>query len=279
MFNKIAIIGVGLIGGSIGLAAKSKQLAKEVVGVCRHKKSLQLAKQIGAIDRGTLAYKSAVRDADLVVLATPVNQIIKIARRITPHLKKKCLIIDVGSTKSEIVQNLEKIFSRSFYFVGSHPLAGSEKRGVAQAREDLFTDAICILVKTKKTNLAALKTISAFWGKIGSRVEVLAAQKHDKIVALISHLPHLAAVQLVRIAKDNLSFASSGFKDTTRIASSDARIWSDICLTNKKFIVQALNEYIARLEFMRKLIKNGERKKLSKEFETARALRNSLYKK
>ena len=276
MFRKIAIIGVGLIGGSIGLAARQKKIAGEIIGVCRHKESLRKARQKKAIDRGTLDYKSAVRDADLVILAMPVGQIIKIAKSIIPYLKRGCLLTDVGSTKLEIVRSIEKALPEEFCFVGAHPLAGSEKRGVTEARADLFEGAICILTRTKKTKSVALKRIASFWKQIGCRIRVLTVQRHDEVVALTSHLPHLVAAQLVKIAKGNFDFASSGFFDTTRIASSSAEIWSDIFLSNKKFITQAIDKYIGRLRLMRNLLRKQDRKRLSAEFKKAKALRDGL---
>ncbi|MCQ9208894.1 MAG: prephenate dehydrogenase [Omnitrophica bacterium] len=277
-FNKIAIIGVGLIGGSIGLAVKKKRLAKEIVGVCRHRKSLRQAKRIKAIDRGALSCKEAIKEADLVILATPISQIIKIAREIAPYLKKGCLVTDTGSTKSEIVGEIEKVFSEDIAFVGAHPLAGSEKRGVSEARANLFKDTLCILTQTRKTKLAAFKKINTFWQVIGCHVIKLTPQRHDQIVAVISHLPHLAAAQLVKVGRKNLNFAASGFRDTTRIASSDAEVWSDICLTNKEFIIQAIDQYITRLKLMQKLIYQEDKQRLSVEFRTAKTLRDGLQK-
>lgn len=277
--NKIAIIGVGLIGGSVGLAVKRKKLAREIAGVCRHKQSLQRAERKGAIDRGALDYKDAVSGADLVILATPVNQIIKLAKKIIPYLKRGCLVTDAGSTKLEIVRSIEKAYARKhFHFVGAHPLAGSEKKGVIEARADLFEGAICILTRTGKTDSSALKKAAAFWSGIGCRTKVLTAQRHDKVVALISHLPHLAAAQLVKAAKGNLDFASSGFCDTTRIASSGAEIWADIFLTNKKFITQAIDRYIKNLKIVKDLISRGDKARLSAEFKKIKTLRDALQK-
>ncbi len=277
-FNKIAIIGVGLIGGSIGLAARQKKIAKEIVGVCRHKESLRRAIQIGAIDKGALDYKDAVKGADLVVLAMPVTQIIKIGRKLVPYLKKGCLVTDAGSTKEEIVREIEKALPGETYFVGAHPLAGSEKRGVAFALADLFVGSLCILTRTVKTKQKALAKTAAFWQRLGCRTEVVSPRRHDQIVALVSHLPHLAATQLVKVAKDNLDFAASGFFDTTRIASSDAEVWTDILLTNKKFVIQAIDKYIKNLKLVKDLISRENETRLSAEFKKIKALRDALYK-
>jgi len=277
-FNKIAIIGVGLIGGSIALACKRKKMAKEIVGVCRHKESLRRAKKLGVIDCGTLNPKDAACDADLVILTVPIRQIAKIVKTISPYLKKGCLVTDAGSTKSEVVKALDKILPSNVGFVGAHPLAGSEKRGAPQARVDLFKGAICILTKTKKTKPGTLKKISSFWRELGCSVKVRNPQEHDKIVAFISHLPHLAASQLVKTAKGSLDFASTGFCDTTRIASSDAEIWTDIFLTNKKFLIRAVDNYIKNLQSVKKLIHKQSVKALSLDFKKTKKLRDGLQK-
>jgi prephenate dehydrogenase len=278
-FNKIAIIGTGLIGGSLGLVVKKKGLAGEIVGVCRHQESIRKAIQKKAIDKGTLDYKEAVEDADLVILAVPVKEIIRIAGIILPYLKPGCLVSDVGSTKSEIIRRIEGRYARKgFSFVGAHPLAGSEKRGVAEARADLFTGTLCILTRSKKTNPAALKEMAAFWKKAGCRIQVLSPGRHDRVTALISHLPHLAAMELVKAAAGSLDFAASGFFDTTRIASSDAEIWTDIFLSNKKPVIRAINEYIKQLARARDLIRREDRKKLNAEFRRIKTLRDACKK-
>jgi prephenate dehydrogenase len=276
MFKKVAIIGVGLIGGSIGLALKKKRISRQILGVCRHQSSINKAKRVRAIDQGSLDYKSAVQDAELIILASPVGQIIKTARVISPYLKKGCIVTDAGSTKEELVRRIEKIIPRGCYFVGAHPLAGSEKRGVDVARADLFKGAICILTKTAKTNLSALRKMAKFWQLLGSRIKILTPREHDRVVAEISHLPHLAATQLIEVAQRSLTFAARGFFDTTRIASSDAEIWTDIFLTNKRFIIQAIDRYVSRLKQVRGLIRKDDRRKLSAGFKKAKTLRDAL---
>ncbi|MBN3039258.1 MAG: prephenate dehydrogenase [Candidatus Omnitrophica bacterium] len=276
MFKKVAIIGVGLIGGSIGLALKKKRLAKEIVGVCRHKTSLARAKRKRAIDNGTLDYKDAVKGADLVILATPVNKIISIGKAIAPLLEPNCLVTDVGSTKEVIAKELEGCIGRRCSFVGSHPMAGSEKRGVAQARAGIFKGALCFVVKTSRTKKSALKRVNRLWRDLGCRVKVLSPQRHDQIVAVISHLPHLAAGQLVNAAKNSLSFAASGFLDSTRIAASDSEIWTDIFLTNKKAIMQVVNNYIRNLKRVSRLIKEEKEGSLRAECKKIKDLRDVL---
>jgi len=278
IFKKIAIIGVGLIGGSIGEAVKKRRLAGTVVGIGHRASSIDEAIARGAIDKGTLDAVKGVAGADLVIIATPVCLIPGFGKKVSRSLKKGCIVTDVGSTKSSIVGQLEKSMPAGVDFVGSHPLAGSEKRGVVSAREDLFKGSVVIMTKTKKTDKAALKKLGSFWKSLGAgRIVIKSPEEHDRIVAQISHLPHIAAAALVNSASDeSLEFASTGFKDATRIAASDPGIWRDICVTNRKEIVRALDNYVRNLAKMKKLVKDGSGAKLRRELERSRARRESL---
>ena len=242
LFNKITIIGVGLIGGSVALAAKKKGVAGEIVGVFRHRSTLKKALKYKAVDRGTLDVRAGVKDADLIVLAAPVQQIPKLAREVTRYAKPGAIITDVGSTKVWIVKVIEDmVMSRpSVYFVGAHPMAGSEQQGVEHARHDLLEGAPCIVTKTGRTNARALKSVILFWKSLGSKIKVMRPLEHDRAVSLISHLPHIVAFSLAgSVPEGMLKFAAEGFRDTTRVASSDPRLWADIFLTNKSEIVKA----------------------------------------
>ncbi|OGX29273.1 MAG: hypothetical protein A3F87_01835 [Omnitrophica WOR_2 bacterium RIFCSPLOWO2_12_FULL_51_24] len=278
IFRKVAIIGVGLIGGSIGEAIKRRGLADTVVGIGRRTSSIKEALMRSAVDEGTLDLRKGVRGADLVIIATPVSLIPKIAKKISGSLDEGCIITDVGSTKSEIVRSLERIVHKKAYFVGSHPLAGSEKRGVKFAQEGLFKGSIVIMTKTNKTKKSALDKLNGFWKSLGvGRIVIKSPEEHDRIVAEISHLPHIAATAIVNTASDrSLEFASSGFKDTTRIAASDPDIWRDICVTNRKQILKALERYERNIVKLKKLIKNGSAAQLRKEFERSKARREKL---
>ncbi len=277
MFNKVAIIGVGLIGGSLGLAIKKKKLAKEVIGVTSRKASLSAAKARGAIHKGTLNFKHAVKDADLVIVATPVKMIPGIIRIISPSLKKGCIVTDVGSTKQEIVTKIEKQLPKNIYFVGGHPLAGREKRGVSAARAGLFENTICILTPTPKTNQNALAKTKRFWKELGASSVSLLPSEHDKILSQVSHLPHLVVAALVSsVDPKSLKFASTGFKDTTRIAAGDAVIWRDVCLSNKKAIIKAIDKFTSNLSGLRKSIAKGDKQALARSFKRAKKLRDSL---
>ena len=273
MFNKVAIVGTGLIGGSIALAIKKKRLAKVVVGVSRHKKTLLLAKKIMAIDKGSQEL-NIIKDADLVILATPVDTIINLAPKISALVKKDCIVSDVGSTKREIVSKLERIFPR---YIGSHPLAGSEKRGVVNANPSIIKGSLCILTPTKNTDKEALEKIKRLWSELGARVAFLAPDAHDKILSFVSHLPHLVAFSLIDIIpKEYLRLASSGLKDTTRIAASDSEIWCDIFLSNKKNILKSIGLFQNNLSRIKSAIQRKDKKLLNKIIKEAKKKRNSL---
>ncbi len=278
IFKKVAIIGVGLIGGSIGEAVRRKGLAGTVTGIGRRASSIKEARRRGAIDEGTLDLKKGVRGADLVIIATPVCLIPVIAGKISPALKRGAIVTDVGSTKSLIVKAVEGCLPKRVFFVGSHPLAGSEKRGVKFAEENLFKGTVVIMTKTKKTKEPAVRKLSRFWSALGvKRVVIKSPEEHDRIVAEISHLPHLAASALIISAgARSLEFASTGFKDTTRIAASDPDVWRDICITNKVNIVRSLDRYERCLGKLKKLIKDNKAEALRKEFAKSKAIREKL---
>ena len=273
LFNKVAIVGVGLIGGSIALAIKKKKIAHEVIGVSRHRKSLLLARKRGAIDRGAQQI-DIIKDADLVILAAPVSVILNLAPRISKIIRPDCIVTDVGSTKAEIVAKLEKIFP---YFVGSHPLAGSEKRGVLNACPELFKDSLCILTPTKKTVAEVKEKIVEFWNELGARVIFLSAANHDKALSFISHLPHVAAFSLMSSVPDQyLKFAANSLKETTRIASSDIQLWADIFLSNRKNITGSIESLERNLKKIKSAIGANDRRLLLKVLKGANFKRGIL---
>lgn len=241
-FNKITIIGVGLIGGSIGLAIKKRHVAKEVAGVFRHLATLNKAVKAKAVDKATMSIREGVKGADLIIVASPVYSIPMLVKEAARYAKKGAIITDVGSTKGWIVNNVERVLKnlRSVYFVGSHPMAGSEHAGVEYAGADLLTGAPCIVTKDAGTDSAALKRIVNFWASLGAKVSVMSPAAHDRSVSLISHLPHIVAFGLAgAVPGKELAYAAEGFKDTTRVASSDPKLWADIFLTNSEEIVRA----------------------------------------
>ena len=243
-FQKLTLIGVGLLGGSIGLAAKQRGVADRVCGLVRREESIAECLTAGAVDEATLDVAEAVADADLVILCTPVGRMGELAAAMKPHLAADAIVTDVGSVKASVVAAVEPVLSR---FVGSHPLCGSEKSGVAFAREDLLEGAVCAVTPTEASDVATVETISKFWTTLGSRVVKLAAADHDSIVARTSHLPHvlasaLANTVLAQPRAGESGFLGTGFRDTTRLASGEAGMWRDITLDNAEAIAAALED-------------------------------------
>jgi len=278
-FKKIAIIGVGLIGGSIGLAIKKRGLAGEVTGVFRRPSTLRKAIRCRAIDNGTMSVAEGVKDADLIILAAPVHTIVTTAKEAIRYAKKGAVITDAGSTKTWIVGKIEKMLvgDSSVHFIGSHPMAGSEHAGVEFAEKDLLDGAPCIVTKTVNTNKAALKKIVNFWKALGARVIVLSPSGHDKSVSLISHLPHIVAFGLAgAVPLRQLVYAAEGYKDTTRVASSDPELWADIFLTNRIEIAKACREFEIYYKAILKAISRNDHKRTVQLLKTAKSKRDKL---
>jgi prephenate dehydrogenase len=231
--TRLSILGVGLLGGSIGLAVRAAMPGCRVVGYGHRPATLQRALEIGAIDESHTDPAAAVRDADLVILATPVGLFESILRAISPALSPGAIVTDVGSTKRSIVRLARSILPAGVHFVGSHPMAGSEKRGVEFARTDLLAGALCIVTPEESTDQAALAKVEAFWQSLQMRTTQLAPDVHDQRLADISHLPHAVAAALVLMQEEaSLGLAGKGFLDTTRIASGDGALWRDIFQDN-----------------------------------------------
>jgi len=248
-FQKLTLIGVGLLGGSIGLAAKQRGVAHRVCGLVRREESIAECLAAGAVDEATLDITEAVTDANLVILCTPVGQMGELATTLKPHLAADAIVTDVGSVKASVLAAVEPVLPR---FVGSHPLCGSEKSGVAHARGDLLEGAVCAVTPTEASPAEVVETISKFWNALGSRVVNLTAADHDAIVARTSHLPHVLASALVNavVASPHVGesdFLGSGFRDTTRLASGDAGMWRDIAMGNAAAIAAALEDLQAEI--------------------------------
>lgn len=272
MFKKIVIIGTGLIGGSLGLAVKKKYLAKTVVGLSLHLKNAKLAKRIGAIDSVGKSLDS-VKGADLVILATPVESIANIAAKIKDKLDKDCIVIDVGSTKEKIVSELDPIIPN---FIGCHPLAGSERRGVIHLENDIFSGSICILTPTALTNKKSLDRIKEFWAKLGAKIVLISPKKHDQALAFTSHLPHAIAFTLIRTIPDKfLNLSSKGLKDSSRISGSDPNLWAQIFLSNRN-LLPALAVFQKQLSALKSALKNKDKAFLITVLKAANKKREKL---
>ncbi|HOW42922.1 MAG TPA: prephenate dehydrogenase [Candidatus Omnitrophota bacterium] len=272
-FDTIGIIGTGLIGGSLGLAIKRAGLARRVIGVSRHADSITRARRMKAIDNGSLNL-SIMGDADLVILAAPVETIIRIADKLKAVLKPGCIVIDTGSTKEAIVRALSRTFP---LFVGCHPIAGSEKRGIANARADLFKGALCIITPVRTTDRAALKKVKRFFETLGARTCTLTPVAHDTILASVSHMPHCLAFALINaVPAAWLAYAGSGLRDMTRIAASDSKVWEEILCTNKSAIVRAIGAMERQLRAFKLAIARADTKTLRRLLVQAQQKRQRL---
>ncbi len=277
MFKRITIIGLGLIGGSLGLSIKRHRFAREVVGVSRRRKTLTRALKIGAVDRVTLNSTEGIKDADLIILATPILKIIDIFKRIKENLKEGCIVIDVGSTKNFVSRKIEKEIPECVSYVGCHPMAGSEKKGIDFARSDLFKGNYCILTRTRDTQREALLKIRKFWEGLGMKVVIISPEKHDRIISSLSHLPHAVSVALINSLNNlELKLSSGGLRDTTRIAASDPELWRDIFLTNRKNILREIGNFEKSLKILKNLLKKSDKAGLFKFFHRAKVIRETI---
>jgi prephenate dehydrogenase len=281
--KKITIVGVGLIGGSFGLALKRVRPDITVCGIDIDENILIKGKKNGVIDCYTLSIKDGVKDADIIIIASSINKIIKIAEEIIPFMKSGSIITDVGSVKGTIVSTIEKMLPEDKYYVPGHPMAGSEKKGIEGADTYLFENAAYILTPTPNTNKQALEIIKKLISDLGARPLIMGPKEHDLQVAAVSHLPHIIAASLVNSIgglKEKfpqlLLLAAGGFRDTTRIASSQPEMWKDICLCNKEAILQVIGNYEKKLNIFKRAILEENIDLLLELFSQARNLREQV---
>ncbi|MFH1198687.1 MAG: prephenate dehydrogenase/arogenate dehydrogenase family protein [Candidatus Omnitrophota bacterium] len=273
LFKKIAIVGTGLIGGSLALVIKKNNLAQRVVGFSRRKETIAQALKAGIIDEGSQDL-NIIKGADFVILATPVDVILDLAPQIAKIIGKDAIVTDVGSTKEKIVSKLDKIFAN---FIGSHPLAGSEKRGVANAKCQIFQNSLCILTPTKKSKGAIVKKVKKFWKSTGANIATLDSAKHDKVLGFVSHLPHVVAFSLMSsVPKEHLKFAASGLRDSTRIAGSDAEVWSEIFLSNQKNLLKCIGDFEKNILKLKSAIRRKDKKAINLILAQAKKKREAL---
>ena len=281
MIQTLAIVGVGLLGGSVAKAARAAALARTVVGVGRDARRLERALVDGALDRATTDLDAGVRGADFVLLAAPVLAIEALLGRVWRAAPDGATLTDVGSTKAGIVRRGEALAAgRPLAFVGSHPMAGSEQSGYGVARADLFEGATVLVTPTDRTEPRALKAVTGFWEALGARVSALDPEAHDRAVAAISHLPHAVADALMdavaRFAPEALEFAARGFKDTTRIAASDPDMWADIFLANRTALGASLGAFRQALAALEGAIAGGSREEIRALLARVKAAREAL---
>ncbi|MDO8519629.1 MAG: prephenate dehydrogenase/arogenate dehydrogenase family protein [Deltaproteobacteria bacterium] len=279
MFERVAIVGVGLIGGSLGLEIRKKKLAKQVIGYGRSRGNLNAALKIGAIDRAAANLEGAVFGADLVLLCGPVSSIIDQLKGLSGMVHPGALVMDVGSTKREIVR-ASRFLPSGVSFVAAHPMAGTEQSGASHARLGLFQKKTCLITPVRSTSRKALNKAVKLWKELGCKVTLLSPERHDQTLAATSHLPQMAAYALMApLSSLPLSqlklFSGSGLKDTTRIAASPASMWRDIVLTNA-YLPPLLNRYAEEIKKISTAITRRKGGELEKIFSRASRLRKKL---
>jgi prephenate dehydrogenase len=265
-FERVTIAGVGLIGGSLALAARAAGWMGEIVGLARNPRTLAEAQRRGIIDRGSLDPQEAARDAELLVLAVPVRAIATVARQCLPALGPSCIVTDVGSVKAPIVAALGPLLSPPRAFVGGHPIAGTDEQGPEAADPGLFRDQLCILTPDSGTDAAATESIEQLWRAVGMRVERLAPKRHDEILAAVSHLPHVLAFALVNAVTaagiDLARYGGGSLRDATRVASSSVEMWRDILIANAPAIDIVLSRFDHEIARLREALRSGREDEL-----------------
>ncbi|MBF0493879.1 MAG: prephenate dehydrogenase [Candidatus Omnitrophica bacterium] len=276
-YRKVVIIGMGLIGGSIGKALIARKLAKEVIGVCRRKSSLSRAFKEKALTGGFVKnYRIAVKNADIIVIATPVASICNVLAELNGIVGPDSILTDAGSTKEMIVSCAAK-YRKTYSFVGSHPLAGSEKTGVEFSESSLFSGSLCVVTRGLFTRQKDIEKIKIFWRALGAEVKVLAPHEHDEKLAFTSHLPHAIAYAMAGSMKNSYApYAATGFKDTTRIASSDPVLWTSIFLSNPDNLALSMKTFKTVLLSIEKAIRNKDEKSLRKILFQCKGLKDAI---
>jgi prephenate dehydrogenase len=283
LFKRMAIVGVGLIGGSLAQAVKGKKIVGEVVGVGRNEERLKRACESGIIDSYTTQMDDSLGTIDLVVVATPVGMIADLIEKIIPFLKEGTVITDVGSVKKRVVEQVEGVIPDTLHFVGGHPIAGTENSGFEHSFPSLFENRKCILTPVESTNQQALVQVQELWSLVGSIVVCLNCDQHDEILAAVSHLPHVIAFSMVNCLltiegfEENIfSFSAGGFKDFTRIAGSDPAMWRDIALMNREQVLSMIERFQCYLNQLKEAIKKGDGEKLFSEFQKSRTFKQLM---
>jgi len=284
LFDRIALIGIGLIGSSIARDVKELGLAKEVVISTRSPETLRRAEELGLGTAYVASAAEAVRGADLVIVSVPVGASEEVARQIAPNLKPGAIITDVGSTKASVIAQMAPHMPQGVHFIPGHPLAGTEKSGPDAGFAGLFRGRWCIFTPLPDTDPQAMEKLKAFWTALGSRIDEMDPQHHDKVLAIVSHLPHIIAYNIVGTADDLetvtesevIKYSASGFRDFTRLAASDPTMWRDVCLHNKDAILEMLARFSEDLAYLQRAIRWGEGDKLFDLFTRTRAVRRSI---
>ncbi len=275
-FNNVTIVGVGLIGGSLGLAIKERKMASKVIGVGRREVSMQKAIDANSIDEATLDIKKGVEKSDLVIIATPIDKVVDIAKKALKYMPRNSILTDVASTKRDIVEQIEENIPENIYYVGSHPIAGSEKTGVEFAKSTMFDNSNCIITFTENTNREVLNKVESFWKDLSAKVTIMSPDDHDKIIAVTSHVPHIIASVLVKNAEFYFNSTGGSFKDITRVALSSSEMWTYIFMQNRKYILESINDFVNEFKKFSDLIDKKDKKTLINILNDTKSLREKL---
>jgi len=284
LFRKVALIGIGLIGSSLAYAMRRVGLAAHISGYTHRAETLEKAKSLGFADTLHLELASAVNDADLVVLATPVGAFGELARELAPHLKRGSILSDVGSVKMAVVRDVGPFVPEGVHFIPAHPIAGTEQSGPEAGFAELFDGRWCILTPLPDADSAAVNILKTFWQRCGSQVETMDAKHHDLVLAITSHVPHLIAYNIVGTADDLetvtqgevIKYSAGGFRDFTRIAASDPVMWRDVFLNNRDAVLEMLGRFNEDLSALQRAIRWGDGDMLLTLFSRTRAIRRSI---
>ncbi|MBU6299144.1 MAG: prephenate/arogenate dehydrogenase family protein [Alphaproteobacteria bacterium] len=284
VYDKVALIGVGLIGSSMAHAMRRDGVASRIAGYSHRTETLEKARAIGFADSLHDDVTDCVKDADLVVLATPVGAYAVLAEQIAPHLKPGATVTDVGSVKSAVIRDVGPHVPEGVHFIPAHPIAGTEQSGPEAGFAELFDGRWCILTPLPGTDAAALERLKTFWHRLGSDVEVMDARHHDLVLAITSHLPHLIAYNIVGTADDLqavtksevIKYSAGGFRDFTRIAASDPTMWRDVFLNNREAVLEVLGRFSEDLSALQRAIRWGDGEALFNLFTRTRAIRRSI---
>jgi len=280
-WQKITLVGIGLLGGSLGLAIKQRRLAARVEGFVRRPAAVAECEALGIVDAASNDLRGAVEGAELVILCTPLGMMADLSRQLLPALKPGAIVTDVGSVKATVVQELEPMIQGAGrHFLGSHPMAGGEKTGASAARADLFQNTLCIVTPTSKTDWAVVDKVKEFWRDVGSTTLLLSADVHDDLVSRSSHLPHVVAAELANYVlspahpPEQAAVCANGFRDTTRIASGSPEMWRDIVLANRKNVARALGVFVEDLQEFKRALEQGNREAVEEFFDKAKQRRD-----
>ena len=283
-FEKVCIVGLGLIGGSIGLAIKRSNISNQITGYARSNSTLERAIELGLVDSVKNNLQDAVNNSDLVILATPLSTFRELVEEMSPFLKKGCIITDTGSAKLTVIEDLKDILPNGVEFVPGHPIAGTEESGPDAGFAELFDNRWCILTPTEDNSINAVDLVKDFWESIGSKVEIMDPMHHDKVLAITSHIPHLIAFNIVGTAnnlanvteKEVVKYSAGGFRDFTRIAASDPKMWSDIFTYNSDAVLEMLDLFSNDLAKLKAAVIKKDSDLLFSNFEKTREVRKNI---